>query len=78
MRMGIAAWLNATHTSKERLAADMGVSLMTVYNWMNHPERLTFEKGKRLADAIGVPIDEIIFLPETQKTVQNKCSDEVV
>ena len=48
---------------KEKLAADMQVSVPTIYNWINKPERITFEKGKRIADALGVELDEIIFLP---------------
>jgi len=63
LRRTIADWLSVKGIRKERLAADMGVSVPTVYHWIDKPEKITFEKGKKIANAIGVELDEIIFLP---------------
>lgn len=63
MRRTIAEWLEVKGISKERLAADTEVCVPTVYNWLKRPERITFEKGKKIADALGVGFDEVIFLP---------------
>ena len=63
MRRTIAEWMSVKGIRKERLAADMGVSVPTVYHWIYKPEKITFEKGKKIANALGVEIDEIIFLP---------------
>ena len=49
--------------SKERLAADAEVSVPTVYRWLKKPEKVSFEKGKRIAESLGVDISDIIFLP---------------
>lgn len=48
--------------SKERLAADAGVSVPTVYRWLKHPERITFENGNSIAKTLGVDLWEIVFL----------------
>ena len=63
LRRTIAEWMTEKGIRKEKLAADMQVSVPTIYNWINKPERITFEKGKRIADVLGVELDEIIFLP---------------
>lgn len=64
MRRTIAEWMKEKGISKERLAADTGVCVPTVYNWLKKPGRITFEKGKKIADALGVEFSDIIFLTE--------------
>ena len=63
MKKSLSEWLEAKGISKERLAADTEVCVPTVYNWLKRPEKITFEKGKKIADAIGVDMSDIIFLP---------------
>lgn len=63
MRKSIEEWMTEKGISKERLAADTEVCVPTVYNWLKKPERITFEKGQKIANALGVKISEIIFLP---------------
>jgi len=63
VRKSIAEWMAEKQISKERLAADTEVCVPTVYNWLKKPERITFEKGKKIADALGVKMSDIQFLP---------------
>ena len=63
MRKTINEWLAEKHISKERLAADTEVSVPTVYRWLKNPEKISFAKGKEIADALGVDLADIIFLP---------------
>jgi len=59
----ISEWMKEKNIRKERLAADTGVCVKTVYNWIKNPERISYEKGKSIADALGVDQKDIVFLP---------------
>ena len=63
MRRSIAEWMSIKGISKERLAADTEVSVPTVYRWIKMPEKVTYEKSKRIAESLGVELSDIIFLP---------------
>lgn len=66
LRKTIAEWMSIKGVSKERLAADTKVSIPTVYRWFRDPGRISFAKGKAIADTLGVKVSEIIFLPEDE------------
>jgi transcriptional regulator with XRE-family HTH domain len=50
----------------------MGVHENTIRNWERHPEKLTIEKAEKIADALNVPIDSIIFLSSIPQNVELK------
>ena len=56
------------YTASE-MARRLGITRQTYYNWEAAPEKLTFEKGSEIAEALGVPFDDIIFL----HTDSTKC-----
>jgi transcriptional regulator with XRE-family HTH domain len=62
LRKTIKEWMLEKSISKEKLAVATGVTTQTVYNWLKKPGKITFEKGERIADALGVEFADIIFL----------------
>jgi transposase len=66
LKKTIAEWMSIKGVSKVRLAADTKVSIPTVYRWFKDPGRISFAKGKAIADTLGVKVSEIIFLPEDE------------
>ena len=64
MKKSISEWMAEKHISKERLAADAEVSVVTVYRWLKNPEKITFVKGQSIANTLGVNLWDIVFLPE--------------
>ena len=44
--------------SLERLAAEIGVSRQTMYNYMARPRQIRLDKWVAMMDALGVPKEE--------------------
>lgn len=44
-------------------AEAMGVSRPTYVRWEEHPERMTMEQARRLADYLGCSVDDLFYLP---------------
>lgn len=45
------------------MADRCGVTRQTYTKWEKDSGKISFEMGKKIADALGVPMDDIIFLP---------------
>jgi transcriptional regulator with XRE-family HTH domain len=50
--------------TQENLAEYCGVSVATVSNWENFRTEITVSQARKVAEAVGLHYDEIIFLPE--------------
>jgi DNA-binding XRE family transcriptional regulator len=48
--------------SQQELADRVGVHVNTVVNWEEHPENMSIKRAFEVVDALGVTIDDIIFL----------------
>lgn len=48
-------------------AKAMGVSEPTYRKWEVHPETMTIERAKKLADYLGCDVDDLFYLPRNQK-----------
>lgn len=49
--------------SAEGVARAMGVSAPTYHKWEEHPERMTMEQARRLADYLGCHVEDLFYLP---------------
>jgi transcriptional regulator with XRE-family HTH domain len=49
------------------MADRCGVFINTYFNWEQAPEKLTIEKTHIIADALGVPYNDIIFTSDDTK-----------
>lgn len=63
-------WRRLKEMSQDDLAAAVGVSRTTIFNWEDHPEKMTVDKVERVARALDLSINDIIFLPEHQQNVE--------
>jgi transcriptional regulator with XRE-family HTH domain len=72
MILTIYQWRKVKDISQKKLAIIMGVHENTIRNWERHPEKLTIEKAEKIADALNVPIDSIIFLSSIPQNVELK------
>lgn len=64
MKHTLREWRRLKEVSQKELAGRLGVHPNTIINWEEHPEKITAEKAGLVAGALGVKIDDIIFLPE--------------
>ena len=71
MKLSIYQWRRAKNISQRKLASLLGVHENTIRTWERHPERLTVEKAERIAEALDVPLNSIIFSSVTLQNVEN-------
>lgn len=64
MSFTLAQWRRLKGYSQKEMAQRCGVFVNTYFNWEKNPEKLTIEKAHIVADALGVPYDDIIFIKE--------------
>ena len=64
MKHTLREWRRLKEVSQKERAGRRGVHPNTIINWEVHPEKITAEKAGLVAGALGVKIDDIIFLPE--------------
>ena len=64
-RLTIPVARKRANMTQEKLARLCGVSVSTISNWEKFKTEPSVSQAKRLADAVGLDYNEIIFLPET-------------
>lgn len=61
MALTMRQWRRLKGYSQKEMAERCGVYVNTYFNWEQAPEKLTIEKSRIIAEALGVPYDDIIF-----------------
>ena len=61
MALTMKQWRRLKGYSQREMAKRCGVFVNTYFNWEQSPEKLTVEKTHIIADALGVPYNDIIF-----------------
>lgn len=69
MGFTLSQWRRLKNISQREMAERCGVFINTYFNWEKNPEKLTIEKAHIIADALGVPYDDIIFLNDDTKRI---------
>lgn len=62
-KVTIAIARKLKNMTQEDLADYCGVSVATVSNWENYRTDITVAQAAKVAEAVGLHYDEIIFLP---------------
>lgn len=73
VKLTIAQWRAVKEITQRQLGHEMGIHENTVRKYERHPENLTIAKAHKIADALGVSVDDIIFLPQES----TKCRGQV-
>lgn len=63
MKLTLKAWRKAKNKTQEEMAQMLSVTRETYASWENNPEKVRIKAGIQIADFLGVPFDDIIFLP---------------
>lgn len=61
MVLTLREWRRLKEFSQQQVADLCGVHVNTYSSWEEHPEKLTIEKARLAANAIGVPFSQIDF-----------------
>lgn len=48
----------------ERVAADLGLSVQQVRHWFETPRLIKLDKARKLADLLGISLEELVFFAE--------------
>lgn len=72
MELTIYQWRKVQNISQKKLALAMGVHENTIRNWERHPEKLSAQKAEKIAEALGVPLNNILFGSMTLQNVEEK------
>lgn len=64
MALTLREWRRVKEISQETMAEKLNVHVNTYQNWEKNPGRISFEKAAEMAKILGVPIDDIIFMPQ--------------
>lgn len=64
MAMSMKAWRRAKGLTQEEMAKMLGVHTNTYVSWEANPQNISISKCIEIANNLGVPFDDIIFLPE--------------
>lgn len=62
MKHTFREWRRLKEMSQQELADRVGVHVNTVVNWEEHPETMTIKRALDVVEALGVTLDEVIFL----------------
>ena len=71
MKHTLREWRHIKEVSQAELAKRLNVSSQTIYNREENPGNLTITKAVAVAQALGVSIDDVIFVPSTQQNVES-------
>lgn len=61
MALTIRQWRKVREISQQHMARFLGVHINTYISWEKDPGKISIDNSKKIADALNVPIDEIIF-----------------
>lgn len=70
MKLTIWQWRKIKNISQKKLASILGVHENTIRTWERHPEKLSVQKAEKIADALDVPLNSIIFCSVTLQNVE--------
>lgn len=62
MQQSLGEWRRAKKISQEKLGKEAGVSANTIRQWERTPEIIPIGKAIKIANFIGIDLDDIIFL----------------
>lgn len=62
MKHTFREWRRLKEMSQQELADRVGVHVNTICNWEEHPETMTIGRALDVVKALGVTIDDVIFL----------------
>ena len=65
MSLSFQAWRRAKKISKRKMAELLGVHENTYRNWERNPNLISIIYAKKIAEIIGVSIDQIMFCKES-------------
>lgn len=69
MKHTLREWRRLKEMSQKELADKVGVHVNTIIKWEEHPERMSVKHAYAASEALGVPFDDISFLPSTLQNV---------
>ena len=61
MALTLRQWRKAREITQEKMADRLGVHINTYQNWEKAPGKITIENSKKIAEILGVPLDDISF-----------------
>ena len=61
MALTLRQWRKAREITQEKMADRLGVHINTYPNWEKEPGKITIENSKKIAEILGVPLDDISF-----------------
>ncbi|MBR2654701.1 MAG: helix-turn-helix transcriptional regulator [Lachnospiraceae bacterium] len=61
MALTLRQWRKAREITQEKMADRLGVHINTYQNWEKEPGKITIENSKKIAEILGVPLDDISF-----------------
>lgn len=72
MELTIYQWRKLKNISQRELARRLNCHENSIRNWERHPEKLSPEKAKKIAEGLGVSVNNIIFCGMVLQNVENK------
>ena len=64
--LSLRSWRRARNISQNEMATKLGVHVNTYQNWENEPEKITIANGKKIAEILGLNMDDISFEKEEE------------
>lgn len=61
MALTMRQWRMAKEISQEAIAKQLGVHVNTYLNWEKAPEKISVAHAEKIAEILGVPIEDIEF-----------------
>lgn len=66
-KLTLREWRNLKEISKKKMADACGVHENTYAHWEDDPKKIPIGQAFNIALALGVSIDDILFIPNTTK-----------
>ena len=76
VRFTLEGWRKAKGFSQKDFAFKIGVPVVTYSRWEKYPEKIQISKAEKIAQALGISINDIIFLPVNDTkcvTTEGEC-----
>jgi transcriptional regulator with XRE-family HTH domain len=74
MKHTLREWRRIKEVSQKELADLIKVHVNTIINWEENPGKMTADKAALVANALGVPFDDILFLPSALQNVEQETT----
>jgi len=62
--MTVRAWRRAREISQTEMASRLDVHVNTYQNWENEPEKITIANAMKIAQILGIELNDIDFVTE--------------